>query len=187
MSPFKHPDSSHFLRSYITSLPKKGRGEASRMAKHLGISTTLISQIFGGNKDLSLEMADQLIEFFGLNAIEGDFFILLVEHQRAGTDSLRKRWQKKIREFQERASLIKNRVEVDAQLSDVTKSIFYSHWLYSAVRNLTAIDAIQDIDSLSAHLKIPAEKLLKVVHFLVEHQLCVNEKQTIITGGGKNR
>ncbi|MGZ3743368.1 MAG: DUF4423 domain-containing protein [Pseudobdellovibrionaceae bacterium] len=74
------------------------------------------------------------------------------------------------------ARKISSRVKKDLELSEEQKSIYYSSWLYTGVRNLSACPNTQDIHKMAEHLKIPYEVLQPVVEFLVANGLCKLEK-----------
>ena len=89
MSIYIFSDYRAYLRDYIQKLPKKGRGEVGQIARYLRIHSSLISQILSGSKDFSHEQAQDLTSYLGLNTLETDYFILLVQHSKAGTKKLK--------------------------------------------------------------------------------------------------
>lgn len=60
MSLFDHDDYRAFLRAHLKQLPKRGRGELSRMASALGTNSTLMSQVLGGGRDFNSEQTYSL-------------------------------------------------------------------------------------------------------------------------------
>ncbi len=109
----------------------------------------------------------------GLSRRELDFLILLVEFDRAGTPSLRALFKQKIVEAQESSRLLKNRVKEVTELSSEIKARYYSSWLYSGVRNLTACRGMKSIDHLAEHLKLPRAVIAEIVEFLIQNRLIV--------------
>mgnify|MGYP000953554804 FL=1 len=89
MSIYEYLDYTAFIKDWIKSQPKKGRGIASKMALSLRVSTTMISQVLNGDRQLSLELASDLADFIGLNTSEQDYFFLMIDFQRAGTQGLK--------------------------------------------------------------------------------------------------
>src|SRR4051794_16485735 len=89
MSIFEFLDYRRFLRRHIDHLPKKGRGEVSRIAQAAGVHPSLLSQVLTGDKNLSLEQAQIIAEYLDLTHQETEYFLLMVQHQRAGTAKLR--------------------------------------------------------------------------------------------------
>jgi hypothetical protein len=107
---------------------------------------------------------------------------VLVQFARAGTQSLKRALKDQITQMQERAQELKSRLGKDAVLSEEARSVFYSSWIYSGVRNLSNISNYQNVDDMSAYLKIPREKLQKIIEFLLMHSLCREEDGKIVLG-----
>src|SRR6185437_12496976 len=139
MSIFNFSDTKSYLRHYITELPRKGRGEGTRIAKHLRVSTTLVSQVLTGEKSFTLEQARSLCDYLGLSGVDADYLMFLVEHDRAGTTELKRYWNSKLDELRNRALKLSNRIKPRRVLNDQERAIFYSTPLYSAIRLFTSV------------------------------------------------
>ena len=81
---FEFADYKRFLKAFIKNLPRRGHGEAGRLAKSLGTNSTFISQILNGQANLSAEQAYKVAQHFAFNQIETDYFMNLVSMNRAG-------------------------------------------------------------------------------------------------------
>lgn len=171
LSIYDYESAPLYVRAWMASLPKQGRGSGSRLAEHLGVSPTMVSQILSGEKGMSPETGVQIAEFIGMNDRELDFFLLLVEKERAGHQRLKSRLDKKIKAARKESETLAKRVEVDQELDSEAKAIYYSSWLFTAIRNLTALPDIKDLESLSAHLGVPRANLVRVLQFLIEKNL----------------
>jgi len=182
MSLYEFDDYKTFFNSWVEQLPKKGHGEYRRLANALGISTTMISQVFKGDKHVSLELACEICDYLNFNDEETEYFLLLVELSRAGSHKLRSKFQRLIKARQEKAKKIENRVKKDLELSEQAKSVFYSSWIYSAARLLSAVPEYQDVSSIAQKLNLPRQQIQKVVSFLVENGLCEWKEQKLTTG-----
>jgi uncharacterized protein (TIGR02147 family) len=177
---FDFNDYREYLRAWIEAQP--GRGTSGRLAEAMGISPSMMSLTMKGEKNLSAEQATELVEFLTLNDLEADYFFLLLELGKAGSHKLTQRLQKKQKSLLLQARKISSRVRKDIELSDEQKSIFYSSWLYTGLRNLSACPGTQDLHKMSAHLNIPYEVLQPILEFLVENGLCKLEKGQITYG-----
>ncbi len=174
MSIFKNSNYKSFLNYYIAHLPKKGRGEMSKISQFLGVSSTLLSQILSGDKNFSLEQAKGVTEYLGLPEIEADYFILLVHHERAGTTSLKDYYNKKLTAVREKALKVSERVSPSRSLNDQERSVFYSSHLYVAIWLFTSIgDKGKTIDEIMQHFDLPRIKVLEVIKFLHQTHLCI--------------
>lgn len=180
MAIYDFTDYKEFFNDWVAKQPKKGHGEYRRVAEALRVSTTMVSQVFKGEKHLSLEMACELCEYLNLTEEETEYFLLLVDFSRAGTFKLKQKMQKQMQKRQEKARQLENRIKKDFQLSDEAKAVFYSSWIYSGVRLLTAVEGYQDTASISQRLNLPKNQVQKVIEFLLDHQLCEMQKDKLI-------
>lgn len=179
---FDYQDYRKFLRSWVLARPKQGRGEWSRIAKHLGVSSTMISQVMNGERHFSQELASELGDFLGLTEEETSYLFLLIDYQRAGTHQLRAKLKKRVEGEQKRAAQLARRLKKDTEISESTKAVFYSDWVYSGVRNLSSIDAFGDADSIAARLGLSRSQVQKVLEFLLQEGLCKVEDGKIVVG-----
>ena len=148
------------------------RGFKSKMAQAIGVSSTLISLILKGEKQLSMDQALEVTEFLHLNEKETDYFLLMVEFGRAGTHKLQQRLLKNLKQAQASARKVSHRVRKDVALSDEVKAIFYSDWIYSGIRNLSAVPGYDNVPALASRLSLPPARVAKAVDFLLENGLC---------------
>lgn len=175
MSIFDFDDYYAFLRSYLASLPRKGRGEVNRIAKALNVHSTLVSQVFHGKKDFTLEQAHRLCAHLGLPALEADHFILLVLKARAGTAELRDYFRSKLVESKKQSLHLANRIKEHRKLTDTERAIFYSSWIYSAVRLFTSVGRGQTIDEVAHRFAISRKVAAEILSFLKATGLCIED------------
>jgi len=71
------------------------------------------------------------------------------------------------------AQRLETRLPKDRELGETEKGVFYSNWIYSAVRNLTALETYNSIQAIADYLKLPRSQVKQVVEFLLETGLCV--------------
>jgi uncharacterized protein (TIGR02147 family) len=190
MNIFEFSDYKTFVRQWVAERPKNGRGEFRRMAAHLEVSTTMMSQVFNGDKQLSLEMASELADYFGLNDLETDYFFLLLHFQKAGHHRLKAKFKKRIDEARQKAQQLVVRLPRDKELSlprdkelsETDKAVFYSSWMYSGVRNLCAVVGFRDADAIAQRLNLPRAQVQKVIEFLLQVGLCALKDGELTVG-----
>jgi uncharacterized protein (TIGR02147 family) len=180
VSVYDFKDYKEFFNKWVSSQPKNGHGEYRRVSIKLGISTTMVSQIFKGDKQLSLELSLELADYIGLNEEETDFFILLVEFAKAGSHKLQNKFLGQIKKRQEKVKKIENRIKKEFELSEEAKAIFYSSWIYSGVRLLTAVKGYQDASSIAKKLGLPRPVIQRVVDFLIQNRLVEVKKDLLV-------
>lgn len=182
MSIYEFNNYKTFLRKWLEAQPKQGRGLIKKMADHLRISSTMMSHILSGDKHFSLEAGNDLCAFIPLDEQEAEYFLLLLSYAKAGSFSLRERYKKKIQGEQKKAGEITKRVKADTELPNLAKTIFYSNWLYTGVRNITACPDFQDVDQIAKHLNLSRATIQKVIEFLLKNGLCLEKDGKIIPG-----
>jgi len=181
MNIYEFTDYKGYVRAWIAELPKAGRGELRRIADRLGVSTTMVSQVFNGEKHLSLELACELADYLGLNDLETEYFFLLINCGRAGSYRLQQQFKRRIEVRRQDASRLASRLSKDVDLSEGTKAVFYSSWLFSGVRNLAALEG-SDVDSIASHLKLTRSQVQKVLDFLVREGLVTQKAGKLNVG-----
>lgn len=175
MTIFEYADYRLYVVERIKKLPKKGRGEFQRIAQTLGMHTSSISQIFKGLKGFTPEQGCRLAEHLGLNELESDYLLNLIEKERAGTKALQSRIEKRLQKIRELATQLVNRLPRDQVLSEENKALFYSNWFYSAIRLATDIEGLQTIEALAAHFSLQPALVNDVLQFLLGCGLCVEQ------------
>src|SRR2546430_13286005 len=93
---FEFTEYKQYVQNWLKNMPKNGHGQLSRIAKHLNISSVSVSHIFNGPRELSEEQAVELAEFFGFSELESEYFLLLVQLERAGTHKLKTKIKNKM-------------------------------------------------------------------------------------------
>lgn len=176
MSIYQFDDYKTYFNDWVGNQPRKGFGEYRRVALSLNVSTTMVSQVFKGEKHLSLELAADLCDYLRLDEEETDFFLLLVELNRAGSHKLQQRFRRQVKARQEKAKKLENRIKNASVLSDEAKSMFYSSWEYSGIRMLIDVPGWSDPELIAQRLHLPRNHVQRVLEFLLQHQLIAKEK-----------
>lgn len=179
---FDYDDYKLFVTEYIKGLDKGGRGQFTQLAQALGVNTTLISQIFKGNKDLTLEQGYLFCEHWDMDELEADFFMTLLQYSRAGHHKLKGFFRKKILELRATSKKVSTRFGREAQLSDQDKLKFYSNHFYSCVRLLSSIPQYQTAQAMAEYLKIDLNHVNTILDFLLSCGLCEKEENKITMG-----
>lgn len=178
-----HFDSyKEFVNAWVSQQPHNGHGEFRRMSVALDISTTMVSQIFRGEKELSLELACDFCEYLSLSDEESDFFLLLVEYSRAGSFKLKTKLMKQIRNQQEVAKKLENRLKKEHALDEQAKQQYYSTWIYPAIRILSDIPEVNAAEEISQRLQIPKNQIIRVLNFLIEHKIIIKKDEKLSMG-----
>jgi uncharacterized protein (TIGR02147 family) len=133
-----------------------------------GVSSSLLTQIFSENKQLSSEQAYEMSIHLGLTDFETDYFLLLVEIGKSGTLKLKSRLMQNLKKMQLNSQKVASKVSPNVMLTEAQKAIYYSNWLYTAIRNLVPTENGKTAKKISTKLNIPLERIEEATAFLLE-------------------
>jgi uncharacterized protein (TIGR02147 family) len=179
---FQFQDYKEFTNTFITAQERSGRGIFKKIAEHLRISNVVVSQIFSGQKDLSLEQALLLCQFFNFTEVETEYFLHLVNYARASHFSLKEYYLKRIIILQERSKDLKEHLQDYEAINDEARQVFYSDWSYSAICLVSDLPSVKNEEDIAKHLKLPLKKVYQKVQFLLKYGLVKFEKNDIQMG-----
>jgi uncharacterized protein (TIGR02147 family) len=182
LSIFEFSNYREYLKTWIDSQGARAYGLKGKIAEALGISSSLLSQILKEEKSLTPDQASDLCDFLALNELEAEYLHLLVEHDRAGNPRYKDKTARKIKLLQQQSQKIGKRVPRTKELTDEQKAIYYSSWLYTGIRNLTAIESLQHADEIATRLHCEPQVVLKILRFLLDSGLCREENGRITYG-----
>jgi uncharacterized protein (TIGR02147 family) len=183
MKIFTFESYKQYVLSRVRAMPSGGKGQFKRMAQSLGVHTSLLSQVFRGEKNLTPEQAHGIARYLGLSESETDYFIELVQLARAGSNDFRRYTRARLEKLRREAEAESGAESpLEEPLSERNRVVFYSNWYYSGIRILTSIPAFQDLDAISEYLQLPKALVSQVMDFLVSSGLCVKQGERIGIG-----
>lgn len=159
-----------------------GRGLFLKMARYIAVHPTLISQVLKGNKHFSSEQAAQLCCFLTFSANEADYYLALLEYEKAGNQNLKKMWRRRISELQKQSRSVESRLPKSKQLNESEVVRFYSSWIYSAVRLATTIPHLNSSIHIAEYLNLEHSQVHQVVQFLTQKGLIENQGHNLKAG-----
>ncbi len=171
-----------YINEYIKAMPKSGRGQFLQLSKALQCHSTLISQIFNGERELNLEQALRLCDHYGFEHRERRFFLTMVEFSRAGDFKLRQHFSGELKVQREEALDLENRLKVKTTLEPHEKARFYSDAIYSIVRLATTLEGVSDTKTLASHLGIEEDKANEILDFLISTGLVIHDEEGLKIG-----
>lgn len=164
---FNFDDYRAYLQDFVKSMPKS-RGVLKAWSEHLNVHTTLVSQIMMGRRDFTEEQGLELIEYLGVGKLEKEYFLELLRKARAGTKKLKDHHQARIKELKAQALKLEERISAERKLTEQESAIFYSSWLYSAIRLSCSIGEGLTLEEIVEKFNLPRETILKALEFLRE-------------------
>lgn len=161
-----------------------GRGSKAKIAELLDCKPSFISQVLKDKNSFNLEQGFKLNAFFKHDELEKDYFINLIEYDRAGTFNLKEYFKIKLKDIKKKAKLLENRVKRD-ELSESDAMAYLSNWNHVMIRRLVDIPEYQNKKALKEKLKLQDKDLEEALNFLIEKKLIIKEKNKFITGPQK--
>lgn len=125
LSIYEFKDYKTYLRQWIERTPNNGRGQRKLMAEAIGCQTPFITHVLSGDYHLSLEQAEACARWLGFNDSEGEFFVLLVMRQRAGTRGLEAMASRQISKRREAETVLKKRLNIRDEMTLEDQLVYY--------------------------------------------------------------
>jgi uncharacterized protein (TIGR02147 family) len=179
---FEYQDYKKFVNSWLDNAPQKGHGLRKKMAQAMDCQTAYVSHVFAGDYQLSSEQALKCAQWLNLSAEETDYFLLLVNRQRAGTKDLEKYYLQKITELRSTQVDLKKKSKIKESLSPKDQSVYYRHWLYAAIHMGVTIPQLQTIEGLQQFFGLPLKQITQVLNMLINAELIKNDKGLLKIG-----
>jgi len=157
---FSFTDYRSFLKSRISS-PEKEWGLLTKLAKAAGCHRPYLSKVLAGDAHFVPSHLFGLAKFWGLSEPETEYFLRLLELEKAGSAEYRAHLVEKnaeLRRQQESLSEVVSREPVsESHIS------YYSSWAWAAAHVLTSIPSFQTTKAIARRLSLP---LPQVEHIL---------------------
>jgi uncharacterized protein (TIGR02147 family) len=182
MELFETDDYRKIIRKWVASRPGRGRGELLKMSELLGIPSSVFSQTLNGQRDLSPDHALLLADYMGLIHLEKEYFITLVQIQKASHHKYKKYLQEKKDTLKKEFGNLSKRVQHEKTLSEVDQQFFYSSWVYSAIRLKCGIGDGLTAEEIKNQFQLSTIRLNKILEFLVRTGLLIHTHQKYKTG-----
>jgi uncharacterized protein (TIGR02147 family) len=175
MAIFESSNYRIFLNNRMKKLQVSGRGVKTKLAEHLNINSTMISQILSGTKDFSIEQAIKVAQYLGLQKLETDYFIILVQIERAGTQDLKHYYLEKRNQLRKDSLKLANRIQSDKELTDLERSIFYSSKIYSSIHLFTSLGKGKTLDEILERFDLKRNRAREIISFLLSAGLIIDK------------
>ena len=179
---FESTDYRDIVRSKIETFSKKGYGQLFKLAGHLGIHSSLVSQVMKGAKNFTLEQALQVATFLNLTSREQEYFLLLVQLERAGTRQLKAYFEDQLQRVRRANQSIDSRRKGVARFDDEAQAQYYSDWSLMAVWLAASIKGLSTSEAIGHKLGLSRAKVESILEFLLSVGLCVRAPDGVQPG-----
>jgi uncharacterized protein (TIGR02147 family) len=179
---FRYLSYKSFINDHFKAFPQGGRGQAKKLSEYLGVSTVVVSQTLKGEREFSAENAYRVAQFLKLTPIETQYFLKLVDYQKAGSHELKAFILSELKHLQKEGKKVKSKYSKTLELSDEDKFQFYSEKYYSAIRMASSLPSHNTVEDFANHFHLSFEKTEEILDFLLNRNLCVNKNGKIERG-----
>lgn len=163
MDVFRHNQYRDLIESLIHL--RGNETKRSELAKAAGCSPSWITRVLNGSVQITPEQTLGIANHFHLTEIETDYFLGLVDLERAASLPLRKRIQKKLDSLKRQGSTLGAAVKTDAAISEENTVRYYSSWIYPAI-HVACMAGPCSSQEISERLQIPFSKAQEVIRAL---------------------
>lgn len=161
-------------RKYLENITKS-RGMLSRLAEAAKCQPIYMSRIISGKAQLSLEQAGLIRGILQLDDVKFDYFILLVEFDRAGSSQMRAYFKSKIEAIRKDRLDMQKRFSEARTLTPEHQATYYSSSQYAAIHASLSVPELQTVQALTEGFGIGRERVIEILSFLVSVGLAVEE------------
>jgi hypothetical protein len=151
------------LQSGEATIP---RGVVKKLAQVLKCHPSYVSQVLNQRAHFSNEQGIGFCHWLGLNQDETEFFVNLLNKDRAGTPEGREHFGRIIQRQLEERDDLKKRWKTSRSLDLEPSLRYYETWMPQALHMLAQIDGYQTVKELAAELNIEASKATELVKML---------------------
>ncbi len=120
----------------------RGVGAKSRLAVAAGCSPSWITRVLSGTVHLTPDQAYGISQGMLLSESETEYFLLLLDKERASTLALKKRIEKKLQALRQEALLLSPSLASEAVVAEQGAVAYYSSWIYPAIHTVCMIEGM---------------------------------------------
>ena len=129
-------DFSNYREFLFYKLKSDNRsGKFHNLARKLAIQRSFVSQVLNGKKNLSLELAADICLYLKLDTLETNYFLLLVQIERAKTEHLKEIFKKQLADLRRTHSHANSFRSVDGY-----------KWEFQAINPSNGIEIVVEVD-----------------------------------------
>lgn len=182
---FNCDDFSELLKGYLTTQPQRGRGLVKQLAEELGVTSSHVSQFLSGNKNPNYDQVFRIGKYLKWIKLEVEFAQTLAEIQRSQYHEAKKELVEKKISLRMQAKKLSSRVDEARSLSMTEQAIFYSSWIYSALRLSCSLGRGKSFHDLCSAFPEYSHEMEDIIQFLLETNLILLQEGRFVLGSQK--
>ena len=143
-------------------------GYKAKIAESAGCQRSHLSLVLKGRAHFSIEQAINLADFLELDWKSKNYFLLLVQYARAGTQKLRLFLKTQMEEFLKAQENLSQRIHDKTVLAEEKSAIVYSSWEPLAIIIALSLPSIKTSSEIAERLQLKKEHVEIVLNQLKE-------------------
>ena len=163
---FEFENYKEFVRAKVKSMPHNGRGQYLKIAKILGIHTTMVTHIFKGKAHLSAGQTLNLAKYFGLSDLEMDYLVQMVLVAKAENQEAREYFLEKMNSIREKQLNLRDRLNQKKKMEEKDQAEFFSAWYYVGIWLATALPDGKTPEEIANFYSLQLGLVTQVLRFL---------------------
>jgi len=165
-------EAGHY-QDYIRQLLAEGtatrpKSTKKSLALHLKCHSTFISHVLAEKAHFSLEQAVRFSDYYGLSSEETDFYLDLVNRDRAGDHATRDVYESRLGRAREQWMSISGRLKETDRLSDDEAADYFENWLLQTVHLACLLPDCSDALAIAERLGMAPERIAVAIRLLEE-------------------
>jgi len=153
-----------YIQSRIANDPNNW-GVMTKLAKAAGCQRPYLSRVLSSEAHLTPAQAFGLSKFWGLTENESEYFLALLELERAGSPEYQEYWKRKLADAKKRHENISKLVNRASAAENARDLHYYSAWYWTAIHILVSIPKFQSEAKIAEKLNL---SILQVRSVLLE-------------------
>lgn len=144
-------------REYVThriQTDTEGRGYQKKLAVAAGCQSSYLSQVLSSQANLTVEQAMGLCSYWSFDEDETEFFMTLVQHDRAGTMKLKEHLLGKMDVIRVKRRKLSTRFQATSTITAGQELEYYSTWYLPVIHTMIAIPGFRQPKSIAAQLNL---------------------------------
>lgn len=169
MSFYETKDYKAIMAAALTGEGK--RGELTRAAEFLNCQRSYLSRVLLEEMHLTTDHAFRLTQYFEYSTDERDYFLALVESERASSSDYRAYWRARADEIKQRQAELGGVTRRRDLSIDKLQVNYFASWTWSAIHFLVSIPEFQTPSAIAARLGLTPQVTTQMLEALQEQGL----------------
>ncbi len=153
--------------SHFVEINQDERGYRSRLAEAAGVQSSFLTKILSGAAQPTVEQGFGLSRFWNLHPLEEEYFLTLLQIERASEINYKSHLQTKLAELRRISAENFRWKDPSSDLENHERqALYYSSWLYGAIHFLLTIPKYQSVENLAVRLNMSLPQIRTILEDL---------------------